>query len=364
MPAARNRKSTTHRAIARLDASKWRFDATSADVKAELLSSLEQCTIESSRWLLTYHDALCVLRTYPETGAIRQKAERALKTFPRRLQRGRRALRDQFQYELQDTGLCHTDVVHPFSYELCTQLIDRYPGQVEIEWDETEDDSQDRLLKALVLLVLWSENDSLDYDPEVDAQPWLRRARCRSDRTDLETLIRLFRQSPLQPAAGRHLFDELLLPIRWQLGKASVSRTLHRVPHSKIYYQVEPLRRRCDNLRTELAKPPTPLVRLTAETGRMYIEALQDAHAVRNRELFPVIFANPAEVYLNEPGRGVGFVIFGMVPEMRLPFESNFGAIIVRNGMPVGYGSCFITTLEPRRFLCEVIKWVKTMMSP
>jgi hypothetical protein len=338
MSAPTNPSAVTHRAIARFDAIKWRFDATSAAAKAKLITSLERRAIRSSRWLLVYHDALCVVSTYPETGALRQQAQRALKVFPQRLIRGTRAGRDQLQYELQDTGLGQTYVVHPFSFELCTHLISRYPGQIEIGWDEVEDESLDRLLKVLVLLVIWSENDSLDYDPEVDARPWLRRARSRSDRTDLETLIRLFRQSRLEPATQRHLFDELMLPVCWQIGKAPVSRTLHRLPHKKIFYQTEPRRPRCDNLRTELAKPPTPLVKLSTQQGRMYIEALQDAHAVRNRELFPVIFANPAEVYLNEPGRGIGFVIFGMIPEMRLPFESNFGAIIVRNGMPVGYG--------------------------
>ena len=48
--------------------------------------------------------------------------------------------------------------------------------------------------------------------------------------------------------------------------------------------------------------------------------------------------AHPAEVYVNEPGRGVQIVLYGMEPEMRLPFETNWGYMLVRNGVPVGYG--------------------------
>jgi hypothetical protein len=31
-------------------------------------------------------------------------------------------------------------------------------------------------------------------------------------------------------------------------------------------------------------------------------------------------------------------VLYGMVPEMRLPFETNYGIMLVRNGLPIGYG--------------------------
>jgi hypothetical protein len=41
---------------------------------------------------------------------------------------------------------------------------------------------------------------------------------------------------------------------------------------------------------------------------------------------------------VNEPGRGLSIIVFGARPEIRLPLESNFGALLVRNGMPVGYG--------------------------
>jgi hypothetical protein len=34
----------------------------------------------------------------------------------------------------------------------------------------------------------------------------------------------------------------------------------------------------------------------------------------------------------------VQIVLFGMDPEMRLPFETNWGYMLVRNGVPVGYG--------------------------
>jgi hypothetical protein len=60
--------------------------------------------------------------------------------------------------------------------------------------------------------------------------------------------------------------------------------------------------------------------------------------AVRNRELFPVTLANPAEIYRIEPGRGLQIFLFATPPEIRLPLESNFGAMFTRNGIPVAYG--------------------------
>jgi hypothetical protein len=68
------------------------------------------------------------------------------------------------------------------------------------------------------------------------------------------------------------------------------------------------------------------------------VRTVNEVLAVRNRELFALTFANPSEVYINEPGHGLRIVIFGTEPDERLPLESNFGALLVKNGLPIGYG--------------------------
>ena len=68
------------------------------------------------------------------------------------------------------------------------------------------------------------------------------------------------------------------------------------------------------------------------------IKALRSALAVRHRSLYPVEHANPAEVLVAECGRGYQLVMVGTLPEHRLPIESDYGALILKNGFAIGYG--------------------------
>jgi hypothetical protein len=331
------RRHSVRSLIQQLDLLKWTFGPGTARAKVQAARQLERATLARTEDWLTYHDALCVLRTYPDNRDVMRQAERGLATFPGRLAAWLERAQQRAALELEDSGLACTDVVHPFSLELCDRLAARYPGRVEIDWDGADSESLDRLMRLQSLLVVWSENDSLDYDFELDALSWLSRVQTRHDRTKLEALLRLFRTSTLPRSVQRYLFDDLNLSVRFRLGPLPISRTRHRFPCPRMFYQDVPRLGRSADLRAALARPPAPLQKLSARRGQYYIDALQDAHAVRNRELFPVIFANPAESYLYEPGRGLQFVLFGMSPSLRLPFETNFGGLLVRNGMPLGY---------------------------
>ena len=75
-----------------------------------------------------------------------------------------------------------------------------------------------------------------------------------------------------------------------------------------------------------------PLRRLSAAEGRRYVADIREVLAARVRELYPLAGASPDEVYLYEPGRGLQLVIYGSAPAIRLPHESNMGAMFVRNG--------------------------------
>lgn len=324
-------------ALQSLDLIKWVFDHNSESKKFALCRRLLRARFTTASAWLTYHDALCVLRTYPESDRLLRAAERSLRSLPRRLHAFLRDARTGATLKLQDSGLPHTDVVHPYSLELCERLAGRYPGRLDIDWEDAVPESLDALLRVQSLLVSWSENDLLDYDLDVDLHTWLSRMQTRRDRTPLEALLRLLRTSRVPRAAQRHLFDEQDLSIRLRIGALPISRALHRLPGGRPFFQTVPLRGRSADLRTALKETPGSMRRLPAREGQLYIDALQDAHAVRNRELFPVIFANPHECYRYAAGRGLSFVLYGMAPEMRLPFESNLGGLLVRNGMPLGY---------------------------
>jgi hypothetical protein len=303
-----------------------------------LLQKLDSESIINADQLLAYHDILSFMRAYPDSAGILATVERELQSFGKRVEHYRQNSRDQEGQKLLNSGIANTLVWYAFGYEICKHLLKWYPKAVEIDWDNVDEDADYNVTDILQLLVAWQENDAIDNDWTLDTREWLRIARGKKTHSGLGTLCTLFAVSALPHNAQEYLFEKLELPVSWDLTKSPASRSMKRLPSTKIFYQRKPLRRRTPDLRAELSRPPAPLCSLSLREGRKQVRSINEVLAVRTRELQPLTYANPKEVYLYEPGRGVQVFVLGARPEIRLPLESNFGAMLVRNGLPVGYG--------------------------
>ena len=316
------------------------FGRNSAGKKLKLLLQLKRLVITDVTLLKSCHDLLCFLRAYPDDAAILKLVEGELQSFGKRVDQYRQLTRDHAGRKLLNSGLVGTVVEHPFSLGVTSQLLRWYPDKLSIDWDDFDEDVGEEMLSILPLLAAWQENDTFDNDDSIAVEDWLTVARGKQSRSDLETFVKLISMSGMRPDVQRYLYDNLDLTVTWQLGDSTSSRTLKRLPVGKVYYQKGDRRSRVSDLRAELRKPAARLQRLPLPEGKKYVRAINEVLASRSRELFPITFANPSEVYLYEPGRGVQILIYGTNPDIRLPLESNFGAMLVRNGMPVGYGIC------------------------
>ncbi|MBI5267720.1 MAG: hypothetical protein HY851_10855 [candidate division Zixibacteria bacterium] len=340
MPAVKQRKRPAQSIgadITRLDQLKTSFDRAAARTKATLLKRLATADISRAADLEKYHDLLCFLRTYPDSPAQLSRVEKELFQFASRIEKYKKQSRDYETAELADSGIVNTSVSHTFSYDLTRALAVWYPDLFDISWDEYNESESANIISFLPLLVGWQENDSIDNDPDFDIQSWLTKT-AAGRRTSLGMLLHLLASSRLDHPTARALFENAEIPLCWKLINCSGSRTFKRLPARTIFYQTSPLVGRTSDLRRDLARPARPLVHLQRSEGEVYVRAIKEVLGVRCRELFPLIGSNPAEVYRYRPGRGVEIIIFGNNPDIRLPLESNFGAMLLRNGMPVGYG--------------------------
>ncbi len=306
--------------------------------KTTLLQKLSVSEIIVAERLQAYHDLLCFIRAYPQDKTQLNLVEFELRRFGKRIIHYTSQTRDRRAEKLENSGIAETTLTHPYSYDLATMLIGWYRGKLEIDWDNYDDNETGAVSGLLPLCVLWQENDTLDNDLTLETREWLKRARVDSRCADLETILGLLAHSRLPRSLQRSLYESGDLPIRWQLGSSPASRTLCRLPFRKPFFQRTQMRSRTPDLRAELRQKPAPLLRLEAPDAERYVRSINEVLAVRVRELFCITGASPREVYLYEPGRGVRIAIFGSNPDIRLPLEANFGAMLVRNGLPVGYG--------------------------
>jgi len=332
--------------LSQLESLRLRFDREAVTTKLKLIGYLRSRGMKTCSDLLTYHELLCFLRAYPDSRRLLNIVEQELRGFGRRVHF--LLHEDKSAAALTDTGIVNTAVEHPFSLELTRLLLKQSPKTLEIDWVNSDEEETGKLMEILPLLVAWQENDIIDNDDDLTARAFLRRARPKTARSDLETLVKMLTTSNLPPEIQRHLFESAEIQSRWNLRDSPASRTLARATGGRLFFQTEPLRPRSRDLRTEILSAPTRLQHLTIRDGETAVRLVNEVLAVRSRELFCITFADPAEVYMVEPGRGVKIYLFGSRPEVRLPLEANFGALLVRNGMPIGYGvaACLFERVE------------------
>jgi hypothetical protein len=340
-------KRTIIAMLNRLHQQKTNFNADEIAKRAQGVRSLRAAKISDATSLLLYHDLLLFLCAYPDNRAILKMAREQLAHFAPRVRHVKSVASEEDLESLVNCGLVDTEVSHLFSYDLTRMLLNWYPGKLELDWEETDEDESGAISGFLSLLVSFHENDTLDNALELTTQEWMRRARGKTG-SDLRTLLLLLDKSGLPSAVLRFLYDNAGIVARWKLGNSQASRTNAHASRSKVFFQREQILPRTPDLREEMNRPAPRLRHLSSKEGGQYVRIINEALAVRYRELYPITGGSPDEVYCAEIGRGVRIFIFGAKPEFRLPLEANFGAMLVRNDVIVGYGvgACLLDRVE------------------
>lgn len=139
-----------------------------------------------------------------------------------------------------------------------------------------------------------------------------------------------------QEAADR--YDSLQIPLRWEFGSSTATRTLMRLPVKRLFCHTgPPLTRHDAPLDAIPALPPLPVRKLDAGAGEMVLALARDTSAVRYRELHGFTWGDPRSVREIRAGRGVQLFLSGVPPANRLPVRGYHAMSIWKNGVPIGY---------------------------
>ncbi|MGB5137341.1 MAG: hypothetical protein WBP29_02295, partial [Candidatus Zixiibacteriota bacterium] len=181
------------------------------------------------------------------------------------------------------------------------------------------------------------ENDAID-DPRVPLTDIIKADTESNGLSKLEWFMKLFERLSKDEQLKRLIFDKLELPQTITIADRPFARTKVKMPVREIFYQHEPLKKEYPDLRKSSRKLDLKPKILSREEAEALIDTHKMAMIMRHRELWPLTFANLDEVHATPIGRGMTIYIMGMTPEWRLPLESNYAALLVRNGVPIGYG--------------------------
>jgi hypothetical protein len=302
---------------------------------ARLLRTLERRRIGDPENLIRFHEATLFLRAYPHDRATLDAAERILSRFGERVAALTRSGANLAALdEPEVAGIAGTQISTDYSFDVVRWLARRFPGQIRLDWGS--DGREDRLRALFPRFLPLLEEEALE-DANVPYLEWLRAAQPDPTR-DLRWLIARLERLPLSEADRSERYEALRLPIVWSLGTGRVTRTRMRWPSAEVFFHRKPLLARRDvSLREALASPKLPVRRLTGREGRRLIDLAREATAVRYREYYGFTYADPATVRAVRIGRGVEIFLFGLSSGRRLPLRAGSAAVVVKNGVPVGY---------------------------
>ncbi len=285
----------------------------------------------TARDLKRLHDTLCFIRAFPDSPSHHSTATRMLGAFDDIVHN----LPERPRLALDETGIAGTHINYSFYYESAATLVQRYPGEIEIDWGEIEDES--RLEELLTHILDPAETDYFDSG-DASCRDWITLAKGDSPLTDFEWLMSQI------PPHSRHskfwsaLYNAADLPLIWNMSGSSAARTNNVWPSRTIVSRPNGLNRRTRRARQLITEPLRSIRRLSSEQGRKLIDIAIAALATVHRETDHFDYANPDEVYLADVGDGIQVAVTGLLPEHRFPLECTMGYLILANGVPIGYG--------------------------
>jgi len=310
-----------------------RFGRTEAERKEELLRNILDLTILSAKRIVLLSDALYFMRAYPDNAIVLSAVHDAIVVLRDVVDKYTGG--DSQHHAFANTGIPGSSNTYEYSYAVLLRLVEMFPGCLEIEWDAVEDKSV--LGNALMLTIAAGEVRGLE-DEFVSMQDWLKSCKTKASETDLETVLRMFRSSTLDPRQQEHAFEICELPVTYDLRTPGSGRSEVGVMSNAVSFQKRPIARERFPLRPKIVQPLSRQPRLSRDVGQDMIDSALAALCSRNLEIHPLIYANPDDVSVYDCGRGVQVVLAGVLPYFRPALESNLFFMILKNGVPVAYG--------------------------
>ena len=335
MDRRKSNKLTTGRLIASLGSMKNLFSAEHDQEKVLLIRELSLRQLKSPSVLKKYHDILCFMQAYPGNTELLTIIDEELSGFTRRIETYRKiyGLDDD---RLDDTGMVDTVIGYPYNYITAQWLVRNFGRDVDIDWNSYAEKESDPISGLLSLFALYLENDGID-DENISSEDWLDEA--RGDRLNsLAWLLGKIDSLNAPLSVKQYIYDSAELDLRWILGRSNATTTLAKKAMKNIFFHRTSLVKTKIDLRKSAGKSIPDLDLISAEDGEETINTLIKALLPRHRELYPATFANLSEVYETSPGRGLQIYILGMRPDDRMPLETNYSALLIKNGVPIGYG--------------------------
>lgn len=339
-------------ALRRLESVKLEFGAQLAQEKLRCLRELKTGQLASADQITRLHEVLCFVQASPDSAEVLSLVEQILARFDHR--------RDVKQHaeDLADTGIAGAPIYYRFYAATASWLVDRWPDRLRIDWDEFE--NINLFEPYLPLLATFSETPALD-GITMETSDWVKRLKSREE-TDAVFVVRRLQHLAADEFLFERLYEEFDIPLIIAPGPDTPSRTRAKYDKSPIDYQSTPLVRTRPSVRDEILHPPGRPRLLSRTEGSRLIDLAHSAMVTRQRDLDAFAYADANDVSLVDDGGDLQFVLYGLLPQRRFLLETQYGYLILKNGVPISYGAitCLFNSAEVAYTIFDTFRGVES----
>ncbi len=314
--------------LERLESLREDFGAPATREKLRLLATLEHRSLGRAAEVERLHEALCFSRAWPDSPKLLTIVNRMLRNF------SDRADLNRFAAALENSGIDGTDIRFRFYRMTAQWLAQRCGDSLHIDWAQFE--AMDRLSRALESLALFSERGALQQYM-YDAGEWIDRMRSEEE-TDAAFLVRLFAARRSDSEVLGSVYDELDIPFYLAASATTPTRTKEYIRPKAIQYQRRNIKRRAVDLE-QAARRRIRIENVNPRQASRLVVLAKNAMVARLRDLDAFAYANTNDVMRVHCRQGIQIVLIGMLPEKRYLLECEYGYLMLRNGVVVGYGT-------------------------
>jgi hypothetical protein len=327
MPARQRVPALATAGVGALRQAAGRFGGDAASNKARLLKETSACAITRPRVLALYRDALLFMLAYPETPRLFRAARRELA----RVDAIASALPAAALRTFAGTGLPGSAVTATVTLDIARWLARRHPDAAELE--SFGDDG--RPLAGVLALGLPAIEAELTA-AATDSLALLDDAKGRAP-SRLGFLVGAIDAIDAASAVRGLLYESLSAWVTIRAG-GSLGRAAEAAVAAAPYCHGAPLEKSVADPRAIVNEPlPAPRA-LTAARRSALVDAARATLVVLGRETDPLTWPSRGGVALYPLERGTSVALFPMDPERRFALDSHTGYLLMKNGVPVGYG--------------------------
>lgn len=313
--------------LAELERRRLEFGDEAAEARRQGLRRLARARLQGAAAVRRLHELLCFIRAYPDDAEVQVLAGRMLERFAQRAD-----LRVHAP-ALANSGIAGTAIHFRFFAAQAQWLAAHWPAQLSLDRHDRE--AEERIARALQVLLTHAENTALREMPR-PGYATLDRL-CGRGETDAAFLLRRIAAMPGDGVTREAFSDAVDASYTLSPAPGTPSRSGACWPTAPVAFRrAAPPRARPD-LRAELQCPPRRARRLSVADGQAVIDLARAAMVTRERSLEAFAYADPRDAWLVDDGDGLAYAFAGMIPERRHAVFSYYGALTLRNGVPIGY---------------------------